>query len=273
MTSAHTSKIGEILPLLNQPGPPVTLAGLAGSAPAYLLSRLLPESPHPFLIITPDPDSAEELWRELRFFACDAVELLHFPAWDTAPLEQASPHPDITGRRLYTLFRLMGGTVRGVVAPLAAVLQKVLPRTLLGGVSQYLVAGEEVEREALVGKLVRLGYANVPLVEDRGSFSVRGGIIDIFPPDMPLPLRIDFFGDFVDTIRTFDPVSQRSLRAQDELVILPSREVVLTEEVLAGFVPRLKAHCDLLEIPPIRRRELVEQLNSAIFPPGIEYLQ
>jgi len=273
MTSASTSKIREILPLLNQTGSPVTMAGLTGSAPAYLLSRLLPETPHPLLIITPDPESAEELWRELRFYAGDAMELLHFPAWDTAPMEQASPHPDITGRRLYTLFRLMGGKVRAVVAPFAAVLQKVLPRTLLGGVSQYLVAGEEVEREALVEKLVRLGYANVPLVEDRGSFSVRGGIIDIFPPDMPLPLRIDFFGDFVDTIRTFDPVSQRSLRAQDELVILPSREVVLTEDVLAGFVPRLKARCDLLEIPPIRRRELVEQLNSAIFPPGIECLQ
>jgi transcription-repair coupling factor (superfamily II helicase) len=273
MTSASTSKIREIVPLLNQPRCRITLAGLAGSAPAYLLSRLLPESPHPFLIITPDPESAEELWRELRFFAGDTMEILHFPPWDTAPLEQASPHPDITGRRLYTLFRLMGGGVRVVVAPVASVLQKVLPRTLLGGVSQYLVAGEEVEREALVEKLVRLGYANVPLVEDRGSFSVRGGIIDIFPPDMPLPLRIDFFGDFVDTIRTFDPLSQRSLRAQDELVILPSREVILTEDVLAGFVPRLKGRCDLLEIPPIRRRELVEQLNSAIFPPGIEYLQ
>jgi transcription-repair coupling factor (superfamily II helicase) len=142
MTSAHTSKIREILPLLNQPGPPVTLAGLAGSAPAYLLSRLLPESPHPFLIITPDPESAEELWRELRFFAGEAMDILYFPAWDTAPMEQASPHPDIIGRRLYALFRLMGGKVRGVVAPLAAVLQKVLPQRILGDVSQYLVAGE-----------------------------------------------------------------------------------------------------------------------------------
>jgi len=273
MTSASTSKIREIVPLLSPPRCRITLAGLTGSAPAYLLSRLLPETPHPFLIITPDPESAEELWRELRFYAGDAMEVLYFPAWDTTPMEQASPHPDITGQRLYALFRLMGGKVRGVVAPLAAVLQKVLPQRLLGDVSQYLVAGEEVEREALVEKLVRLGYANVPLVEDRGSFSVRGGIIDIFPPDMQAPVRIDFFGDFVDTIRTFDPVSQRSLRAQDELVILPSREVVLTEEVLAGFVPRLKAHCDAMEISPIRRRELVEQLNSAIFPSGIEYLQ
>jgi transcription-repair coupling factor (superfamily II helicase) len=273
MTSASTSKIREIVPLISPPRCRITLAGLTGSAPAYLLSRLLPETPHPFLIITKDPESAEDLWRELRFYAGDAMEVLYFPAWDTTPMEQASPHPDITGRRLYALFRLMGGKVRGVVAPLAAVLQKVLPQRLLGNVSQYLVAGEEVEREALVEKLVRLGYSNVPLVEDRGSFSVRGGIIDIFPPDMQAPVRIDFFGDFVDTIRTFDPVSQRSLRAQDELIILPSREVVLTEEVLAGFIPRLKAHCDAMEISPIRRRELVEQLNSAIFPSGIEYLQ
>ena len=92
-------------------------------------------------------------------------------------------HPDITGRRLYALFELMGGKGRVVVAPLPALLQKVLPRRILGDVSQYLVAGEEVERQALVEKLVRLGYANVPLVEDWGTFSVRGGILDIFPPN------------------------------------------------------------------------------------------
>ena len=273
MTAISTSKIKEIVPLLSQPGSHLTLAGLTGSAPAFILSRLIRETPHNFLIITPDPEKGEELWRELAFYAGGDMDILHFPPWDIAPLEQGSPHPDITGRRLYTLFRLMGGKVRGVVAPVAALMQKVLPRRLLGDVSQYLVAGEEVEREALVNKLIRLGYSNVPLVEDRGTFSVRGGIIDIFPPDLPAPLRIDFFGDFVDTIRTFDPVSQRSLRPQEELIILPSREVLLTEEVLANLAPRLKGRCDLLEIPPARRRELMEQLNSAIYPPGIEHLQ
>ena len=273
MTTDRTSHIREIALHLSSPRSSTTLAGLKGSAPAYLLARLLPEISHPFLIVTPDPETAEELWRELSFYAGETAEVLYFPAWETTPFELASPHPDVTGRRLYTLFRLLGGKVRAVVAPMTAMLQKVMPRQLLGDVSQYLVAGEEVERDALVEKLVRLGYANVPLVEDRGTFSVRGGILDIFPPDLPAPVRIEFFGDFVDTIRAFDPVSQRSLRPQEELIILPSREVILVPELLQSFIPRLKARCDLLEITPIRRRELVEQLQSAIYPPGIEYLQ
>jgi transcription-repair coupling factor (superfamily II helicase) len=273
MISNSVTNIKEIASRISSPNSHLTLNGLVGSAPAYLLARLLPEIKHPFLVITKDQESAEELWRELRVYAGDAMEILYFPAWETAPFEQASPHPEITGRRLNALFELMGGKGRVVVAPLPALLQKVLPRKVLGDVSQYLVAGEEVERQALVEKLVRLGYANVPLVEDRGTFSVRGGILDIFSPELPAPVRIDFFGDFVDTIRTFDPVTQRSLRSQEELIILPSREVILTDDVLKGFLPRLKARCDLLEITATRRRELAEALSSAIYPPGIEYLQ
>jgi transcription-repair coupling factor (superfamily II helicase) len=273
MASNFKNSAKEIAPLLSLPGSHITLAGLTGSAPAYLLSRLLHEIKHPFLVITKDPESAEQLWQELIFYAGENTEVLYFPAWETSPFEQASPHADITGRRLYALFRLMEGKVRAVVAPLTAVLQKVLPQSLLGNVSQYLVAGEEVEREAFLAKLVRLGYANVPLVEDRGTFSTRGGIIDIFPPDLPAPVRIDFFGDFIDTIRYFDPLTQRSLKPLDELIVLPSREVILSEEVLQEFIPLLKSRCDLLEISATRRRDLVEQLNSAIYPPGIEYLQ
>ncbi len=273
MTTEFNSNLKQIAALLSSPRSHITLAGLAGSAPAYMLARLLGEANRPFLIVAKDTEKAEELWRELCFYTGDAATVHYFPAWETAPFEQASPHPDITGRRLNALFNISAKKARAVVAPLAAVLQKVLPQGLLGDVSQYLVAGEEVEREDLVAKLVRLGYANVPLVEDRGTFSVRGGILDIFPPDLPEPVRIDFFGDFVDTIRSFDPVTQRSLRPVQELIILPSREVVLSEEVLQGFYPRLKARCDLLEISATRRRELAEQLNSAMYPPGIEYLQ
>jgi transcription-repair coupling factor (superfamily II helicase) len=261
MASNFKNSAKEIAPLLSLPGSHITLAGLTGSAPAYLLSRLLHEIKHPFLVITKDPESAEQLWQELIFYAGENTEVLYFPAWETSPFEQASPHADITGRRLYALFRLMEGKVRAVVAPLTAVLQKVLPQSLLGNVSQYLVAGEEVEREAFLAKLVRLGYANVPLVEDRGTFSTRGGIIDIFPPDLPAPVRIDFFGDFIDTIRYFDPLTQRSLKPLDELIVLPSREVILSEEVLQEFIPLLKSRCDLLEISATRRRDLVEQLN------------
>jgi transcription-repair coupling factor (superfamily II helicase) len=268
--SDHLKKIAL---LLSTAGCELTLAGLRGSAPAYLLSRLLPDVTGTFLIVTADTDSAEELYRELSFYAGENETVLYFPPWDTAPFEPASPHPEIIGRRLNALFRLTDGKVKAIVAPLAAVVQKVLPRRTLGEVSQYLVAGEEAAREELVAKLVRLGYGSAPLVEDPGTFSVRGGILDIFPPNLSVPVRIEFFGDFVDTIRAFDPLTQRSLHPLTELVLLPSREFLLPEGDSKEFAARLKSRCDALGLAADRRRELLEQLDNAIFPPGIEYLQ
>ncbi|NVO00830.1 MAG: transcription-repair coupling factor [Geobacteraceae bacterium] len=250
----------------------ITLTGLSGSAGSFLLARLLKETPRLFIAVTADGDAAEELYRELRFYAEKPDEILHFPAWDVTPLGAASPHANITGERLNTMFRLMSGQARVVVTPYAAAVQKVLPRQTLGDLSQYLIAGEEVPHDELLGKLVKLGYSPVPLVEDRGGFSARGGIVDIFPPNLPHPVRIEFFGDFVETIRTFDPLTQRSLHPMEELVLLPSREVILAPEVMKEFTGRLKRLCDDLDIAVPRRRELVEQLNSSIYPPGIENL-
>ncbi len=250
----------------------VTLAELKGSAPAFLLARLLSGLSAPCIIVTSNTETAEEFFHELRFYADSPGAVFFFPPWDTAPFEQSSPHPDISGERLHTLAALQDGRALAVVTPVSALMQRVMPRRLLGEYSQYLVVGEEVERDTLLRTLVDLGYSMVPLVEDRGSASVRGGIVDIFPPDLPVPVRIEFFGDFIESIRSFDPVTQRSLNPIDELVILPSREIILSEDVVREFSPRLKGRCDQLGIPATRRRDLVEQLQHAIYPPGLEYL-
>jgi transcription-repair coupling factor (superfamily II helicase) len=252
----------------------INLTGLKGSAPAYIISRLLEKRKTPFLIILPDTETAEEWSRELRFYLGRNDDVLYFPPWETAPLEPVSPHPEITGERFRTLFKLMDGANPHIVTTtIAAVCQKLLPKRTLGDVSQYLVAGEEVDRDTLLKKLLNLGYSNVPLVEDRGTFAIRGGILDIFPPDQQAPVRIEFFGDFVETIRNFDPVTQRSLQTMPELILLPSREIVLTEDVVREFAVRLKKRCDSLEMPATRRRELLEQVQNAIYPQGVEYLQ
>jgi transcription-repair coupling factor (superfamily II helicase) len=251
----------------------VSIAAVEGSTPAYLLSRLIPATGAPLVILTADQESAEELCRELRFFAQEPVGVFPFPSWDVPPFEPASPHPNIVGERLNALLCLLDGRARALVLPLASAMQRVIPRRTLGEVCHYLVTGEELEREILLEKLVRLGYCHVPIVEDRGTFSVRGGILDIFPPDLAKPVRIEFFGDLVETMRLFDPVTQRSLEPLGELVLLPSREVILSEEVLQDFAPRLKSRCDHLGIGSDRRRELLEQLTNAIYPPGIDFLQ
>ena len=271
--SALPDQFRSIAGALAPQGGRCVVSGLKGSAPAWLLARLLPLVKRRFLVITPDGESAEAFYRELLFYAGNGQELLLFPPWDTAPFEEASPVAELTGQRLHTLFRLLEGKCRVVVTTLAGAVQRVLPRQLLGESAVYLETGEEVAREELLAGLIRLGYQNVPLVEDRGTFAVRGGILDIYPAGLPSPVRIEFFGDEVESIRPFDPESQRSLSELTELILLPSREVILSEEVIAAFTPRLKPRCDELDIPPSRRREYLEQLATTAYPLGIEYLQ
>lgn len=251
----------------------VKLVGLKGSAPAFLVAGLSNGRRAPLVVVTPTAESAEEFLREARFYSNHPESVYYFPAWEINPFEQASPHPDVSGERLNALFALMEGKASMVVLPVSSLIQKVLPRSVLADHSQYLVTGEEVDRESFLRKLIDLGYSMVPLVEDRGCASVRGGIVDIFLPNLPNPVRIEFFGDFVESIRSFDPVSQRSLQPLEELVVLPSREIILSEAVVRDFSGRLKGRCDELGIPATRRRELLEQLNNSIYPAGIEYLQ
>jgi len=263
----------DILAALRRKERRIVIPGLKGSTPPFVLSELLRAGPGRLLVLTADQDGAEEFRRELAFFCGSGVSPLLFPAWDSLPCSPASPHPDITGARLDTLFRMHNGLARIVVMPVAAALQRVLPRRTFNEASFYLVAGEEFEREELLARLIRMGYANVPLVEDRGTFAVRGGILDIFPPDRAAPVRIEFFGDTVETLRGFDPLTQRSLQPLEELILLPSREVLLTEEVLADIGPRLKGLCDDLDLGADKRRAVLADLQNSVYFQGIEYLQ
>lgn len=270
---SFTEKMRVISASLEPEAAHVKLVGLKGSAPAFLLAGLGNCCRAPLLVVAPTAEIAEEILRESRFYSDHPESVYYFPSWEINPFEQASPHPDVSGERLNTLFALMEGKASMVVLPVSSLMQKVLPRSVLADHSQYLVTGEEVERDSFLRKLVDLGYSMVPLVEDRGCASVRGGIVDIFLPNHEKPVRIEFFGDFVESIRSFDPVTQRSLQPLEELVVLPSREIILSEAVVRDFSGRLKERCDALGIPATRRRELLEQLNNAIYPAGIEYLQ
>lgn len=272
MAIADTHITKRIAGLLAPGSGRVTLTGLRGSSPAYLLVRLMAESGRHFLIIAPDTERASEICTEIRFYSSQPDSILFFPAWDVSPFEKASPHADVTGQRLAALRRLMDRKAAVVVTTPAALRQRVLSRTMLDSSSLYFLPGEESNRDEFLAKLVILGYLNVPLVEDRGTFAVRGGIVDIFPPGFEQPVRIEFFGDFVETIRAFDPLSQRSLAPLEELLLLPSREMLLTEDVLKAATPRIKSRCDELEISPVTRRELLEQLQQGLYPTGVEWL-
>jgi len=250
---------------------PLAIAGLCGCAPALVVAELARSTSEQLLLITADQTSADELTCELQF--CGTPDLVRFPAWEGLPFSATSPHPDISGARLETLFRLLQGGQTTVVAPVSALLQRVIPRAVLNGASCSMVPGDEFDRDELLARLVRLGYSPAALVEERGSFAVRGCILDLFPPSLQRPVRIELFGDTIETLRSFDPISQRSLEPLERLTLLPSRELVLTSQVLEGFLPRLKARSDELDLPADRRRQLAEELQSASFPAGIDYLQ
>ena len=273
LITSHANRIADILAAFKRGDKRICVPGLKGSSPAFIVVELLRRQPGIVLVVTADQEGAEEFYRELGFYGGGEVSGLLFPAWDGAPFSAVSPHADISGARLDTLFRLQNRLARVVVLPVAAALQRVLPASTFNEASAYLVAGEEFERDELLARLIRMGYANVPLVEDRGSFAVRGGILDIFPPNLAAPVRIEFFGDTVETIRSFDPLTQRSLQALDELVLLPSREILLTDAIVKDIGPRLKSLCDDLDIPADRRRQILSDLQNAVYFQGIEFLQ
>lgn len=215
----------------------------AGTAPAPLA-----------VVVTPTGRAAEDLTAALRsYLPHDAVE--EFPSWETLPHERLSPRSDTVGRRLHLLRRLhtQDPTLRVVIMPVRSLLQPVVHG--LGALEPVtFTRGEEVDFDSAVAALSDAAYSRVDLVGHRGEFAVRGGIIDVFPPTEDHPLRIDFFGDEVDSITAFSVADQRSLLGEDaqqeSLTCPPCREMLLTEHVrnqAAQLQESMPASSDMLE--------------------------
>jgi transcription-repair coupling factor (superfamily II helicase) len=238
-------------PLVDVTGPPglraPLVAALARSTPAGAGRTVL--------AVTATGREAEDLATALRCFI-PAHAVAEFPAWETLPHERLSPRSDTVGRRLAVLRRLAhpeadgeGGPVQVIVAPVRAVLQPVV-RGLGELVPVSLHAGDEVELTDVVERLAAAAYSRTELVERRGEFAVRGGILDVFPPTEEHPLRIEFWGDTVEEIRWFAVADQRSLEIADRgLWAPPCRELLLTDQVrarAAALAERLPGVADLL---------------------------
>ena len=211
---------------------------------------------------------AEDLVEELQdLLPADEVAL--YPAWETLPHERLSPRSDTVGRRLAVLRRMRHpgaaglGTLRVVVAPVRSLLQ---PQ--VAGLADLepveLRAGDEVELEDLVAGLAGAAYSRVDLVEKRGEFAVRGGIVDVFPPTEEHPLRVELFGDEVEEIRSFAVADQRTLEPVERLWAPPCRELLLTDDVRRRAAELGRAHPQL--------RELTDKLAEGIAVEGMESL-
>jgi transcription-repair coupling factor (superfamily II helicase) len=247
--------------------------GLVGSCGSYLLARRLARHQGLLLILAADQRQARQFAGDLAFYHDRPESVLFFPHWEVGPYEALAPHPDVEAERLKTLAALQAGKARAVVLTVRSLMQRVIPRRVLGRLCGQMAVGDEVGHDELRRRLVELGYQNVSLVEDHGTFSVRGDIVDIYPPTASTAVRIEFFGEQIERMRLFDTATQRSLEGGlKSIELLPAREMVLAGEHLETFARCLKERCDALGIARPQREAILEEVREGILAPGHSFL-
>jgi len=252
--------------------------GLRGAARGYVLSRVSEQLAAPLICVAADEDQADHLAADLAFFLGGAGSLLkpqvlRLPSDEVLPYDDLSPEPTVTTERLGALFHLRQGSgFSALVLSLRALHRKVLPPALLNQMSELLGVGQEFDRDNLVRKLSEMGYQSSPLVEDVGTFSIRGGILDVFSPLYPRPARIEFFGDAIESIRAFDPDTQRTVEPLQELYLIPIRELLFNEATQRAAEAAVRAAAERVTTPTSRVRERLDQIRQGIPAFGMEPL-
>ena len=187
------------------------------------------------VVVTPTTAAALTLERELPLFFKKPLEILTLPDWETLPYDNFSPHQDIVSERLNALHRLPSMTSGVLIVPVTTLMHRTAPTHYIAGNSLVLTCGESLDTKTFVHNLVLNGYRSVDTVYEHGEYAIRGSLLDIFPMGSPLPYRIDLFDNEVETLRTFDPESQRTIAKVDSIRLLPAREFPLHEDAIHRF--------------------------------------
>uniref|UniRef100_UPI003FA2ADF8 CarD family transcriptional regulator n=1 Tax=Malikia spinosa TaxID=86180 RepID=UPI003FA2ADF8 len=255
------------------PGKRYSLPRPTGSADALLLAELgLREKAagRPVAIITADANDAQRLLDELPFFA-PGLRCALFPDWETLPYDSFSPHQDLISERLATLWRIQqrdqeqGADV--VIVPATTALYRLAPPAFMAGYTFEFKVRQKLDEAKFKAQLTLAGYQHVTQVVSPGEYAVRGGLIDLFPMGSLVPYRVDLFDDEIDSIRTFDPDSQRSLYPVPEVRLLPGREFPMDEAARTRFRKRWR---ELLEGDPTKSR-IYKDIGNGVATAGIEY--
>lgn len=240
-----------------------------GSADALLLARAAQrelQEGRLTAIVTADANDAQRLLDELAFFA-PQLRCALFPDWETLPYDTFSPHQDLISERLATLWRILQREADVVLVPASTALYRLAPPSFLAGYTFHFRVQQKLDEAKLKAQLTLAGYNHVTQVVSPGEYAVRGGLIDLFPMGSPVPYRVDLFDDEVDSIRTFDPDSQRSLYPVPEVRLLPGREFPMDDEARARFRSRWR---ELLEGDPTKSR-IYKDMGNGVATAGIEY--
>ncbi|MFZ3210145.1 MAG: transcription-repair coupling factor [Terriglobales bacterium] len=222
----------------------IRVSGLTPTAKSLYMAMLARLAARPLFILVRDNRAAEEMLPVVQAF-CDLTggpapaSVVKLPAFDVLPFENLSPHPEIQEERATALWKIATGAASIVIMPVCAALMRMREASFYTELARVVRRGEMIDVDRLAEHLNTVGYAAVDVVEMPGQFASRGGILDVYSPEMDRPVRIELFGDEVESMRKFDPASQRSSNPVEEVVLLPLAETPVTEEILGAIHTRL----------------------------------
>ncbi len=255
--------------LPEKPGKPKTYCRLYGNSDALLISNLVKQSDSLVVVATEDMNQALRLESAIRFFLKDSEQypVLAFPDWETLPYDVFSPHQDIISQRLQTLYQLPE-TNRGLlILPVTMLMQRVAPADFLNTNSLFIDVGDELNLQRMRQRLEAAAYSYVPQVMEHGEFAVRGSILDLFPSGTEYPVRIDLFDNEVESIRLFDPETQRTIENIQNVRLMPAREFPFTSEAISFFRQSWR---ETFEGDP-QKTTIYRDVSQGVTPNGIEY--
>src|SRR5579864_7390444 len=222
----------------------IRVSGLTPTSKALLLALWQRRVERPFIFVVNDNRALEEFVPVLRGFceltgACDPESVVALPARDVLPFQNLSPHPELQEERATALWKIATGTASVVVSPVAATAIRLRGAEYYSDLARTVRRGESFDTDALLAHLNTVGYSTADVVEMPGQHALRGGILDVYSPEAERPVRIEFFGDELDSIRRFDPASQRSSNPVDEALLLPLTETPVSDQLLGAIHTRL----------------------------------
>ena len=245
-----------------------TLGQLSGSSLSLAVAELVSQHDHPVVLLVADTPTALRLEQETRFLLAEpALPVWLFPDWETLPYDSFSPHQDIISQRLETLYHLPRMRKGLLILPIATLMLRTPPQSFIDRFSLLVKPGDRLDLHSLRQRLEQAGYHAVEQVLEHGEFAARGSLLDLFPMGSTHPYRIDFFDDEVDTLRAFDPDSQRSSEPVAEVRLLPAHEFPTDKDAIELFRQRYRERFEISRAPEC----VYQQVSKGMWPAGIEY--
>ncbi|MCK5542031.1 MAG: transcription-repair coupling factor [Desulfobacterales bacterium] len=261
--------------ILSQKDKSSTITGITGSRKAYITANLFLNSETPVISVLPDRKKALNFIDELIFFLPQIKKfIIYFPSYNILPFKSLTFHAQTAADRVSALYRLLTHQRDNyiLVTYIDTFLQKVIPKQTISNSCELIINGEEISRDDLITKLEETGYKRTSLVEETGDYAVRGGILDVFSAGAKKPVRIEFFGDLVESLRTFSPVTQKALKELEEFTVIPANEAIVDNDSLVHVLARLRKAAKKSQLKKSSLQDYISQIRENKRFDGIEGL-